>query len=62
MKDEIKIKTDDKPANFIEGVDYYFENGLMILTAYFLSKRGSCCDNGCRNCPYEKTKDKIYNK
>ncbi|MDQ6787390.1 MAG: DUF5522 domain-containing protein [Acidobacteriota bacterium] len=34
----------------------------MILTAYFLSKRGSCCDNGCRNCPYEKTKDKIYNK
>jgi Family of unknown function (DUF5522) len=35
-----------------EGIDYYFENGLMVLTAHFLKNRGYCCGNGCRHCPY----------
>jgi hypothetical protein len=41
----------------IEGVDYYFENGLMVFTEYYLRERGYCCTNGCRHCPYgfEKT-------
>jgi hypothetical protein len=38
-----------------EGTDYYLESGLMILTKAFLLRRGSCCQNGCRHCPYEKT-------
>ena len=38
--------------SFVEGVDYYFEDGLMVLTAGFLRKRGYCCGNGCRHCPY----------
>ena len=37
---------------FVEGVDYYFEDGLMVLTARFLKNRGYCCGSGCRNCPY----------
>ncbi len=47
----------EKAEKLVENVDYCFENGLMVLTAHFLQKRGYCCDNGCRNCPY--TKDKI---
>ena len=54
----MKNKVDDNPAEehdkFVEGVDYYYENGLMILTAFFLSKRGYCCRNNCRNCPYNE--------
>ncbi len=46
-------KQEEKPS-FIEGVDYYFDNGLMVLTARFLLKRGYCCGNGCRHCPYPK--------
>ena len=34
--------------------DYYIENGLMVLTAAFLRKRGYCCGNGCRHCPYSE--------
>ena len=54
-----KISSEKQAANskreiFTEGIDYYFENGLMILTAAFLVKRGYCCGNGCRNCPYPK--------
>jgi hypothetical protein len=54
MKDETKIEFTKKPEKFIEGIDYFFEDGLMILTAHFLLKRGYCCQNGCRNCPYAK--------
>lgn len=38
---------------FIEGLDYYFnEKGKMVLTGYYLKKRGYCCGNGCLHCPY----------
>ena len=62
MKSETKIKSADKSEKFAEGVDYYFENGLMILTEHFLLERGFCCHNGCRNCPYQTEKDKDHNK
>lgn len=26
--------------------------GLFVLTAQFLADRGTCCDKGCRHCPY----------
>lgn len=52
-------KTEDTDTRFNEepvlvaGLDYYLENGLMVFSAHFLSRRGYCCDNGCRHCPYE---------
>jgi Family of unknown function (DUF5522) len=27
-------------------------SGLSVLTAGYLADRGTCCDNGCRHCPY----------
>ncbi|NIK73874.1 hypothetical protein FHS56_001387 [Thermonema lapsum] len=42
-----------KDTRLQEGVDYYFnEKGLMVLTAHYLRKRGYCCKNGCKHCPY----------
>ena len=38
---------------FIENVDYYMEGERVIFTALFHIKRGQCCGNGCRHCPYE---------
>jgi hypothetical protein len=38
----------------IEGVDFYLENGFYVFTASYLLRRGYCCDNGCRHCPYPK--------
>ncbi|MBT1700552.1 hypothetical protein KK083_26930 [Fulvivirgaceae bacterium PWU4] len=31
---------------------YYMENGFMVFTAAYHLKRGYCCKNGCRHCPY----------
>ncbi len=38
--------------NLVEGEDYYLENGFRVMTTKFLTKRGYCCGNGCRHCPY----------
>ena len=37
-----------------EGRDGYIDpaTGLMVLTAAYLAAQGSCCDSGCRHCPY----------
>ena len=36
-----------------ENVDYYLnENGLMVFTAAYHLKRGYCCKNQCKHCPW----------
>jgi 23S rRNA (cytidine1920-2'-O)/16S rRNA (cytidine1409-2'-O)-methyltransferase len=50
-KKEVPKKEEGTPK-LVEGVDFYFESGLMVLTEYFLKDRGYCCGNGCRHCPY----------
>jgi hypothetical protein len=37
-----------------EGEDFYLDpdTGLFVLTEAYLRKRGYCCGNGCRHCPY----------
>lgn len=36
-----------------EGTDYYInEEGLYVFTAQYLLKRGYCCGNGCKHCPF----------
>jgi hypothetical protein len=32
--------------------DFYFDGGLMVFNAAFHLRRGYCCENGCRHCPY----------
>lgn len=36
----------------IEHVDYTIENGYYVFSKWYHLKRGACCSNGCRNCPY----------
>jgi len=57
--DNPKKSSDNKNADnpLIENVDYYIdENGLLVFTAAYHLKRGYCCKNGCRHCPYESEK------
>lgn len=36
-----------------QGDDFYYnEQGYMVLTGAYLLKRGTCCGNGCKHCPY----------
>ena len=52
---QAKSKSDaEENQTFVEGLDFYFEDGLMVLTRRYLAGRGYCCDNGCRHCPYDQ--------
>jgi len=31
---------------------YYSEEGYIVFTEKYLLKRGYCCQNGCKHCPY----------
>lgn len=37
-----------------EGIDYTIDpkTGYWVMTASWLLKRGYCCGQGCRHCPY----------
>ena len=41
-------------AALAAGHPYYLDpaTGLEVMTAQFLWDRGTCCDAGCRHCPY----------
>ncbi len=55
------MRMDDHPSSAapqpprLDSEDYYFEGPLMVFTAAYHLKRGSCCGSGCRHCPYEKS-------
>ena len=36
----------------VEKIDYYIEAGKLVFTRWYHLKRGSCCGNDCRHCPY----------
>ncbi len=43
----------EENQTFVEGLDFYFEEGLLVMTRRYLLNRGHCCDNKCRHCPYQ---------
>jgi Family of unknown function (DUF5522)/Cysteine-rich CWC len=35
--------------------DFYLDdNGNVVFTSAYHLKRGTCCENGCRHCPYQR--------
>jgi hypothetical protein len=45
----------DAPLALREG-DFYLEGGRMVLTSAYHLRRGYCCGNRCRHCPYQDWK------
>jgi len=37
---------------------YYDSEGRRVMTESYHKRRGSCCGNGCRHCPYEPRHEK----
>jgi Family of unknown function (DUF5522) len=40
---------------------YYSPEGYIVFTEKYLLKRGYCCQNGCKHCPYgfDKSRGRI---
>ncbi|RJG42104.1 cysteine-rich CWC family protein [Motilimonas pumila] len=39
----------------LEWLDFTIENGYHVFSRWFHLKRGQCCGNGCRHCPYDES-------
>lgn len=51
--EEFSKRRDLEPDDF-----YYSPEGYIIFTEKFLLKRGCCCQNACKHCPYGFNKNK----
>ena len=45
-------RSQDSQCLPVEGEDYYLEGGALVFTARYHLRRGYCCENRCRHCPY----------
>ena len=52
MGDE-PVKPAKGPPALQLGEDYYYDGPYMVFTAKYHLKRGTCCNSGCRHCPYK---------
>jgi len=43
----------------LQSEDFYWEKGKMVMTEHYHKKRGSCCGNGCKHCPYSPKHQKM---
>lgn len=41
-----------RPAGLEPGDFYYSKEGYVVFTEQYHLKRGHCCGNNCRHCPY----------
>jgi hypothetical protein len=47
------IKNKEESSRGLKPEDFYLnEQGFMVFTEAYHLKRGYCCKNGCRHCPY----------
>ncbi len=54
--------SDSQTEKPVEDIDYYLENGFLVFKEIWHLKRGFCCKNGCRHCPYGFHNDKNLKK
>ena len=41
-----------KEQGYVDGDFYFSPEGYVVFTEHYLLRRGYCCQNGCRHCPY----------
>ena len=34
--------------------EFYYDGPYLVFTAAYHLKRGTCCNSGCRHCPYRE--------
>ena len=65
MQDESspdKPRLDPAVPELQPGEDYYYEGPYLVFTAQYHLKRGTCCNSGCRHCPYRSSSGRRLDK
>ena len=46
------VAAPDTSPNELQPEDFYMDGPYLVFTAAYHLKRGTCCNSGCRHCPY----------
>jgi len=49
---EFHLRRASAPGQALRPEEFYFEGGTLVFTAEYHLRRGYCCRNGCRHCPF----------
>ncbi|WP_152087141.1 DUF5522 domain-containing protein [Pseudoalteromonas sp. A25] len=52
IAEQLALARPFKHSAAIEGLDYSIEKGFLVMSRWAHLKRGSCCGNGCKHCPF----------
>jgi len=53
MPKKMKEKSKEENAFVDKSEDYYLDElGRYVFTKHYHLKRGFCCENNCKHCPY----------
>ncbi len=52
IKGKNKFNNIDFARELIDGIDYDTIGEKIIFSRFYLVRRGYCCHNKCKNCPY----------
>ena len=57
------VSVDGKPPVpvAVEG-EYYFDGQFLVFAAGYHLRRGYCCGNECRHCPYDENGNAVAGK
>ncbi len=58
MSDDGDMSMFSRENKYLPGDYYMSEEGYIVFTEQYLSRRGYCCESGCRHCPYGFAKPK----
>ena len=58
MSDDGDMSMFSRENKYLPGDYYMSEEGYIVFTEQYLSRRGYCCESGCRHCPYGFAKKK----
>jgi hypothetical protein len=50
---ENEVRELGKANHLIEDIDYYMDGVFFVFTKWFHLRKGYCCNNNCRHCPYK---------
>lgn len=53
LPDNLPTANSKEPAPLAVEGEYYFDGPLFVFTAAYHLRRGYCCGNDCRHCPYD---------
>jgi hypothetical protein len=50
---ENEVRALGKANQLVQDIDYYMEGEFFVFTKWHHLRKGYCCNNNCRHCPYK---------